>query len=283
MKPSLRSHASALVIEAAAGAFATQGESCIAGSRLYVQRGVFDEVVRRLAEYAASIKLGRGTDPETQMGPLISAEHRDKVLGYLAVGLAEGAEKRVYLTSDEAFLEAEAHLRFVLNKHEAEQEAQRQEERRRRWEENRRQGRARPATGPTRRAEPETDGPELQRIFDTNEQSFPIRDVDVNEAGRGGEEWLWQPTSFRRRQFPKRQPDSDRDEPRPVVVERLPKSPVTRPHERQQVKDRSARADDDGEQIVAAIGHNVGQSFCGDRRGRPGGGRIETRKPKRTL
>ena len=62
------------VAGAAAGAFATQGESCIAGSRLYVQRGVFDEVVRRLAEYAASIKLGRGTDPATQMGPLISAE-----------------------------------------------------------------------------------------------------------------------------------------------------------------------------------------------------------------
>jgi hypothetical protein len=58
-------------------------------------------------------------------------------------GLAEGAEKRVYLTSDEAFLEAEAHLRFVLKKHEAEQEAQRQEERRQRWEENRRKGLAR--------------------------------------------------------------------------------------------------------------------------------------------
>jgi phenylacetaldehyde dehydrogenase len=82
----------AVVAGAAAGAFATQGESCIAGSRLYVQRGVFDEVVRRLAEYAASIKLGRGTDPATQMGPLISAEHRDKVLGYVAIGLADGAE-----------------------------------------------------------------------------------------------------------------------------------------------------------------------------------------------
>jgi phenylacetaldehyde dehydrogenase len=45
-----------------------------------------------LAEYAASIKLGRGTDPATQMGPLISAEHRDKVLGYVAIGLADGAE-----------------------------------------------------------------------------------------------------------------------------------------------------------------------------------------------
>jgi len=40
----------------------------------------------------ASIKLGRGTDPATQMGPLISAEHRDKVLGYPAIGIAEGAE-----------------------------------------------------------------------------------------------------------------------------------------------------------------------------------------------
>jgi hypothetical protein len=58
-------------------------------------------------------------------------------------GSPEGAEKRVYLTSDEAFLEAEAHLRFVLKKHEEEQELQRQEERRRRWEENRRRGLAR--------------------------------------------------------------------------------------------------------------------------------------------
>jgi acyl-CoA reductase-like NAD-dependent aldehyde dehydrogenase len=81
-----------VVAGAAAGALATQGESCIAGSRLYVQRGVFDEIVRRLAEYAASIKLGRRTDPATQMGPLISAEHRDKVLGYVAIGVAEGAQ-----------------------------------------------------------------------------------------------------------------------------------------------------------------------------------------------
>jgi hypothetical protein len=50
------------------------------------------------------------------------------------------AEKEVYLTSEEAFLEAEAHLRFVLKKHEAELEQQRQEERRQRWEENRRRG-----------------------------------------------------------------------------------------------------------------------------------------------
>jgi len=82
----------AVVEGAAAGAFATQGESCIAGSRLYLQRGVFDEVVRRLSEHAASLKLGRGLAPGTQMGPLISAEHRDRVLGYIKIGLDEGAD-----------------------------------------------------------------------------------------------------------------------------------------------------------------------------------------------
>ncbi|MFB7270840.1 aldehyde dehydrogenase family protein [Streptomyces sp. NPDC056244] len=82
----------AVVAGAAAAAFATQGESCIAGSRLYVQRGVFDEVVRRLGEHAASIRLGRGTAEGTQMGPLISAEHRDRVLDYIKIGIDEGAE-----------------------------------------------------------------------------------------------------------------------------------------------------------------------------------------------
>lgn len=82
----------AVVAGAAAAAFATQGESCIAGSRLYVQRGVFDEVVRRLSDHAAGIKLGRGTDPETQMGPLISAEHLARVLSYIQIGRDEGAQ-----------------------------------------------------------------------------------------------------------------------------------------------------------------------------------------------
>lgn len=81
----------AVIEGAAAASFATQGESCIAGSRLYVQRGVFDEVVRRLSQYAASIALGRGTAPGTQMGPLISAEHRDRVLDYIKIGTDEGA------------------------------------------------------------------------------------------------------------------------------------------------------------------------------------------------
>lgn len=81
----------AVVAGAAAAAFATQGESCIAGSRLYVQRDVFDEVVQRLSAHAASIRLGRGSDDDTQMGPLISAEQRDKVLSYVQIGVDEGA------------------------------------------------------------------------------------------------------------------------------------------------------------------------------------------------
>ncbi|MBJ8337298.1 aldehyde dehydrogenase family protein [Antrihabitans sp. YC3-6] len=72
--------------------FACQGESCVAGSRLYAQRGVYDEVVAGLAERARSIKLGPGLDPSSEMGPLISAEHRDKVLGYIDLGRKEGVD-----------------------------------------------------------------------------------------------------------------------------------------------------------------------------------------------
>ncbi|MGC4251724.1 MAG: aldehyde dehydrogenase family protein [Sphingobium sp.] len=77
---------------AALAIFACQGESCIAGSRLYVQRPVFDKVVAGISARAESIKLGRGLDPTTEMGPMISAEHREKVLQYIDIGQKEGAE-----------------------------------------------------------------------------------------------------------------------------------------------------------------------------------------------
>lgn len=82
----------AAIPSAALAIFACQGESCIAGSRLYAQRGVIDEVVAGLAERARTIKLGPGLDPATEMGPLISAEHRAKVLGYLDLARDEGVE-----------------------------------------------------------------------------------------------------------------------------------------------------------------------------------------------
>ncbi len=77
---------------AANGIFFNHGQCCNAGSRLYVQSGAFDDVVAGVADVAKSIKIGVGTDPDTQMGPLISDEQFGKVLGYLDSGRAEGAQ-----------------------------------------------------------------------------------------------------------------------------------------------------------------------------------------------
>ena len=76
---------------AANGIFFNQGQCCNAGSRLYIERDVFDDVVQGVSEEAKKIKLGPGLDAETQMGPLISAEQHEKVLGYMASGLDAGA------------------------------------------------------------------------------------------------------------------------------------------------------------------------------------------------
>jgi aminomuconate-semialdehyde/2-hydroxymuconate-6-semialdehyde dehydrogenase len=62
--------------------FENAGQVCLGTERIYVERGVFDAVVARLGELARSLVLGRPDDPATAMGPLISAAHRDKVLGY---------------------------------------------------------------------------------------------------------------------------------------------------------------------------------------------------------
>src|ERR1700726_1929203 len=79
-------------IEGAANAiFFNHGQCCVAGSRLFVQQGRFDEVVDGVAEIAKTIKLGAGMDPSTQMGPLVSAEQFQRVTGYLESGAADGA------------------------------------------------------------------------------------------------------------------------------------------------------------------------------------------------
>jgi len=72
-------------------AFFNQGQCCVNGSRLYVQRGVFDEVVAGIAEIAKGIRVGSAFDESTDMGPLISDEQFAKVTGYLEAGVAEGA------------------------------------------------------------------------------------------------------------------------------------------------------------------------------------------------
>jgi phenylacetaldehyde dehydrogenase len=79
-------------IEGAANAiFFNHGQCCVAGSRLYVQQGRFDEVVDGVAEIAKSIKLGPGIEPDTQMGPMVSDEQLRTVTGYIDSGKDEGA------------------------------------------------------------------------------------------------------------------------------------------------------------------------------------------------
>jgi phenylacetaldehyde dehydrogenase len=79
-------------IEGAANAiFFNHGQCCVAGSRLYVQRGRFDEVLDGVAQIAKSIKMGPGMEPGTQMGPLVSDEQFRRVTGFLESGKADGA------------------------------------------------------------------------------------------------------------------------------------------------------------------------------------------------
>ncbi|HEX9259977.1 MAG TPA: aldehyde dehydrogenase family protein [Acidimicrobiales bacterium] len=73
------------------GIFGNQGEVCSAGSRVFVERSVYDDVLAAMTDHAAAIRLGSGLDPETTMGPLVSAEQRDRVRGYIDVGQGEGA------------------------------------------------------------------------------------------------------------------------------------------------------------------------------------------------
>ncbi|MBI1840502.1 MAG: aldehyde dehydrogenase family protein [Verrucomicrobia bacterium] len=73
------------------GIFFCQGEICSAGSRLFVERQIYDEFVARLADMARAVKLGHGLNPETKMGPLVSRAQQQRVLGYVRAGADEKA------------------------------------------------------------------------------------------------------------------------------------------------------------------------------------------------
>jgi phenylacetaldehyde dehydrogenase len=77
---------------AANAIFFNHGQCCCAGSRLYVEKQIFDEVVEGVAERARKIKVGHGFDADTDMGPLVSQEQLNRVCGFLEAGLSEGAE-----------------------------------------------------------------------------------------------------------------------------------------------------------------------------------------------
>ena len=74
------------------GIFAGQGEVCSAGSRLLLQKTLADKFLPRLADASNKIVVGDGLDPATEMGPLITRNHMDRVLGYIESGKTEGAE-----------------------------------------------------------------------------------------------------------------------------------------------------------------------------------------------
>jgi phenylacetaldehyde dehydrogenase len=76
---------------AAEGIFFNQGQTCTAGSRLYVHEGLYDEVIAAVIDRARSLVVGPGQDPGTQMGPLVSARQLDTVTSYVESGVAQGA------------------------------------------------------------------------------------------------------------------------------------------------------------------------------------------------
>ncbi|SFQ35800.1 gamma-glutamyl-gamma-aminobutyraldehyde dehydrogenase [Actinomadura madurae] len=79
---------------AAWGVFFNAGEMCTAPSRLLVHRSVAGRVLDRIVARAGSLAVGDPLDPATEMGPLVSARQRDRVLSYLEAGAAEGARLR---------------------------------------------------------------------------------------------------------------------------------------------------------------------------------------------
>lgn len=74
------------------GVFFHAGQICSAGARVMVESSIHDRLVEALEERMKKITIGNGFDENTQMGPLISAEHRDKVERYVAIGREEGAK-----------------------------------------------------------------------------------------------------------------------------------------------------------------------------------------------
>jgi 5-carboxymethyl-2-hydroxymuconic-semialdehyde dehydrogenase len=81
----------AAVDSALFGVFSLNGERCTAGSRVLVQRPLYDEFVTELGRRAAAIRIGDPSDPSTELGALISTEHYDRVMGYIQSGKDEGA------------------------------------------------------------------------------------------------------------------------------------------------------------------------------------------------
>ncbi|WP_242488951.1 aldehyde dehydrogenase [Streptomyces sp. DSM 110735] len=74
---------------AAMGVYTNSGQVCVTGTRIFVQRPVHDEFVARLGEFTRTVRVGNGLDPDTQIGPLISARQLERVQHYIEIGTDE--------------------------------------------------------------------------------------------------------------------------------------------------------------------------------------------------
>jgi phenylacetaldehyde dehydrogenase len=106
----------------ASAIFFNQGQCCCAGSRLFVEKSIFDKVVDGVSDFAKNIKVGPGLDPETQMGPLVSKEQFDRVCGFMKSGVSEGAKPTVggkhkegngYFVEPTVLVDTKPHMKVV--------------------------------------------------------------------------------------------------------------------------------------------------------------------------
>ncbi len=76
----------------ASGIFGSQGQSCIAGSRLFVEDSVREPFIAKLRDFAAKWRIGHPEDENAQMGPMASFHHRDRIAGYVSSAIDEGGK-----------------------------------------------------------------------------------------------------------------------------------------------------------------------------------------------
>ncbi|WP_129690751.1 aldehyde dehydrogenase family protein [Gottfriedia acidiceleris] len=108
------------------GIYAGSGQVCSAGSRILVEESIYDRFVERFVERAKKIKVGPGDVAETEMGPLVSKEHLEKVLSYIQIGKEEGARlacggnriekdglEKGYFVEPTVFVDVEQNMRIV--------------------------------------------------------------------------------------------------------------------------------------------------------------------------
>ena len=74
------------------GCFNNSGQICYAGTRIFVQRPIYNEFVERLAAFSKTIRVGDSLDPQTQLGPLVSSRQLSTVMGYFDLARSEGAQ-----------------------------------------------------------------------------------------------------------------------------------------------------------------------------------------------